>query len=95
MLLAAILFYILYETIEDKAKRYSYVIVSWVTYMYILTEFLSMIHLFNQVGIYTGWIILDVILVIIICKVKKSKVSIRLNITNGLCMAKNAPPFMP
>lgn len=93
MLLAAILFYILYETIEDKAKRYSYAIVSWVTYMYILTEFLSMIHLVNQVGIYTGWIILDVILVIIICKVKKSKVSIKLNIKNGLCMAKNAPPI--
>lgn len=91
MLLAAILFYMIFESVNDKVKRYSYVIVSWVTYMYILTEFLSLIHSVNQAAIYTGWIMLDVILGIVIYRFKKIKISLQLNAANILCVIKKYP----
>lgn len=91
MLLAAILFYMIFESVNDKVKRYSYVIVSWVTYMYILTEFLSLIHSVNQAAIYTGWIMLDAILGIVIYRFRKIKISLQLNAANILCVIKKYP----
>lgn len=59
MLLAVFMLCILMKGVEDKGKRYSYAIVLWVSYMYILTEALSALQMLNLTGVSIGWIIFD------------------------------------
>lgn len=92
MLLAAFMFYVLLGEIKDKGKRYSYVIVLWVTYMYIVTEVLSLMHAVNRACLFAGWILLDATLaVIIFFGLKKKKLSLRLNIINVVEAFKRYP----
>lgn len=92
MLLTAFMLYVLFGAIEDKCKRYSYVIAIWVTYMYIMTEVLSLIHAVNRTGVVAGWILFDVTLaVIILFRLKNKKLSLRLNIRNAVGLFKKYP----
>lgn len=92
MLAAVCLLYLLLRGVEDKGKRYAYVIVSWVTYMYVMTEILSLPKILNRSAIFLGWIIFDVILaVILLCRLKQGRIALQWNLKNVILLLKSYP----